>query len=108
MSAGILRTYFALFQTLWIYLYSPAFFHSFLINQPVLIQLVLQQRLDDFSKSSRIATGLYSLLGESVFLTTGSIWQRQRQRRIVNPAFEGGEGGSSRLFWPFKPPLMRS
>jgi len=48
----------------------------------------LQQRPDYFPKSSRIATGLYSLLGDSVFLTTGSTWQRQR--RIVNPAFEGG------------------
>ena len=67
---------------------SNTFFHSFLINQPALIQLVLQQRPDDFPKSSRIATGLYSLLGDSVFLTTGSTWQRQR--RIVNPAFEGG------------------
>ena len=62
--------------------------YSFLINQPALIQLVLQQRPDNFPKSSRIATGLYSLLGDSVFLTTGSTWQRQR--RIVNPAFEGG------------------
>ena len=63
------------------------FFHSFLINRPALIQLVLQQRPDDFPKSSRITTGLYSLLGESVFLTTVNAWQRQR--RIVNPAFEG-------------------
>ena len=63
------------------------FFHSFLINRPALIQLVLQQRPDDFPKSSRITTGLYSLLGESVFLTT--VNTRQRQRRIVNPAFEG-------------------
>jgi hypothetical protein len=47
--------------------FRTAFFHSFLINQPALIQLVLQQRPDDFPKSSRIATGLYSLLGDSVF-----------------------------------------
>ena len=72
----------------WMAEFRTAFFHSFLINQPALIQLVLQQRPDDFPKSARIATGLYSLLGESVFLTTGSTWQRQR--RIVNPAFEGG------------------
>jgi len=47
--------------------FRKSFFHSFLIIQPALIQLVLQQRLNDFPKSSRIATGLYSLLGESVF-----------------------------------------
>jgi hypothetical protein len=51
----------------WIAEFRTPFFHSFLIIQPALIQLVLQQRLDDFPKSSWIATGLYSLLGESVF-----------------------------------------
>ncbi len=34
------------------------------------------------------APGLRPLLGNSVFLTNGAEWQRQR--RIINPAFEGG------------------
>ncbi|HAL76132.1 MAG TPA: hypothetical protein DCM70_05875 [Rhodobacteraceae bacterium] len=88
----------------WMAEFRTAFFNSFLINQPALIQLVLQQRPDDFPKSSRIAMRLYSLLGESVFLTTGSTWQRQR--RIVNPALKGG--CSNRLFRPCKPPLVLS
>ncbi len=42
----------------------------------------------DFPKSDRIGEGLRPLLGESVFLTNGAQWQRQR--RIIDPAFEGG------------------
>jgi len=89
----------------WMAEFRTPFFHSFLINQPALIQLVLQQRPDDFPKSSRIATGLYPLLVDSVVFTTGRTWQRQR--RTVNPTCEGG-GGSSWLFRPFKPLLTRS
>ena len=83
---------------------SNSFFHSFLINQPALIQLVLQQRPDYFTKSSLIVTGLYSLLGKSIFLTTGSTWQLQR--RIVNIAFEGAR--LKQALRPCQPPLMRS
>ncbi len=42
----------------------------------------------DFPKSSRISEGLRPLLGNSVFLTNGEQWKRQR--RIIDPAFEGG------------------
>ena len=42
----------------------------------------------DFPKSSRVGEGLRPLLGNSVFLTNGDVWQRQR--RIIDPAFEGG------------------
>lgn len=64
------------------------FFRSFLINQPDLVRLVLNERPMDFPKSSRISEGLRPLLGDSVFLTNGAQWQRQR--RIIDPAFEGG------------------
>jgi len=64
------------------------FFRSYLINQPELIDLVLKKRPMDFPKSSRISEGLRPLLGDSVFLTNGPQWQRQR--RIIDPAFEGG------------------
>jgi len=49
---------------------------------------VLKDRPDDFPKSSRISEGLRPLLGNSVFLTNGETWKRQR--RIIDPAFEGG------------------
>jgi cytochrome P450 len=65
------------------------FFRSYLINQPSLIKTVLNERPMDFPKSARIAEGLKPLLGKgSVFLTNGEEWKRQR--RIIDPAFEGG------------------
>lgn len=64
------------------------FFRSYLVNQPDLIDTVLKERPLDFPKSARISEGLRPLLGESVFLTNGAQWQRQR--RIIDPAFEGG------------------
>ncbi len=64
------------------------FFRSYLVNQPDLIDTVLKERPMDFPKSARISEGLRPLLGDSVFLTNGTRWQRQR--RIIDPAFEGG------------------
>ncbi len=64
------------------------FFRSFLVNEPDLVRRVLVGRAADFPKSGRIAEGLRPLLGDSVFLTTGDTWARQR--RIIDPAFEGG------------------
>jgi cytochrome P450 len=64
------------------------FFTSYLVNDPPLIDLVLKERPDDFPKSSRVGEGLRPLLGRSVFVTNGDEWKRQR--RIIDPAFEGG------------------
>ena len=64
------------------------FFRSFLVNEPALLREVLSQRPLDFPKSDRIGTGLRPLLGNSVFVTNGAEWQFQR--RIIDPAFEGG------------------
>jgi cytochrome P450 len=64
------------------------FFRSVLINDPDLIRTVLRDRPQDFPKSLRVAEGLRPLLGASVFLTNGPEWERQR--RIIDPAFEGG------------------
>ncbi len=72
----------------WMAEFRTPFFRSFLINQPDLIDTVLKRRPDDFPKSSRISEGLRPLLGNSVFLTNGETWKRQR--RIIDPAFEGG------------------
>ena len=64
------------------------FFRSYLINQPDLIREVLKKRPMDFPKSTRVSEGLRPLLGNSVFLTNGDVWKSQR--RIIDPAFEGG------------------
>ena len=64
------------------------FFRSYMINQPDLVKTVLKTRPADFPKSTRISEGLRPLLGDSVFLTNGAQWQAQR--RIIDPAFEGG------------------
>jgi cytochrome P450 len=72
----------------WMAEFRTPFFRSFMINQPSLIQTVLKERPEDFPKSERVGEGLKPLLGESVFLTNGETWKRQR--RIIDPAFEGG------------------
>ncbi|MTI01567.1 cytochrome P450 [Roseibium sp. RKSG952] len=72
----------------WMAEFRTPFFRSYMINQPELINTVLKQRPDDFPKSNRISEGLRPLLGDSVFLTNGDTWKRQR--RIIDPAFEGG------------------
>ncbi|SHE68237.1 Cytochrome P450 [Ruegeria intermedia] len=72
----------------WMAEFRTPFFRSYLINQPELIDRVLKHRPEDFPKSGRISEGLRPLLGQSVFLTNGEAWRRQR--RIIDPAFEGG------------------
>lgn len=72
----------------WMAEFRTPFFRSFLANDPSLVKLVLKDRPDDFPKSDRVGAGLRPLLGQSVFLTNGEVWKRQR--RIIDSAFEGG------------------
>ena len=72
----------------WMAEFRTPFFRSYMCNQPELVDLVLKQRPDDFPKSDRIREGLKLLLGNSVFVTNGETWKRQR--RIIDPAFQGG------------------
>ncbi len=72
----------------WMAEFRTPFFRSYLCNDPALVRRVLNERPDDFPKSNRIREGLKPLLGNSVFVTNGDIWKRQR--RIIDPAFEGG------------------
>ena len=72
----------------WMAEFRTPFFRSFLINQPDLVQLVLKDRPQDFPKSSRLGEGLRPLLGNSVFLTNGAQWQRQRASST--PPWTGG------------------
>ncbi len=73
----------------WMAEFKTPFFRSYLVNQPDLIAAILKERPQDFPKSDRISEGLRPLLGDSVFLTNGPHWERQR--RIIDPAFEGGK-----------------
>ncbi len=72
----------------WMAEFKTPFFRSFLVNDPKLVREVLNVRPEDFPKSDRISEGLRPLLGNSVFVTNGAEWERQR--RIIDPAFEGG------------------
>ncbi|WP_299653066.1 cytochrome P450 [uncultured Tateyamaria sp.] len=72
----------------WMAEFRTPFFRSYLMNQPELVKTVLKDRPNDFPKSDRVSEGLRPLLGNSVFLTNGDTWKRQR--RIIDPAFEGG------------------
>lgn len=62
--------------------------HSFICNDPSLVELILKRQPADFPKSRRLAAGLQPLIGNSVFIANGEEWARQR--RIIDPAFEGG------------------
>lgn len=72
----------------WMAEFKTPFFRSYLCNDPALMNRILVERPDDFPKSNRIREGLNPLLGNSVFVTNGEQWKRQR--RIIDPAFEGG------------------
>ena len=72
----------------WMAEFRTPFFRSYLCNDPALVRRVLEERPGDFPKSDRVTEGLRPLLGRSVFVTNGEEWLRQR--RIIDPAFEGG------------------
>ncbi len=64
------------------------FFRSYLVNELSLVRRVLVEQAGAFPKSDRVTRGLRPLLGRSVFVTNGAEWEHQR--RIIDPAFEGG------------------
>jgi len=72
----------------WMAEFRLPFFRSYFVNDPNLVDHVLKKDPDKFPKSEIIKGALYSLLGDSVFVTNGEVWKRQR--RIIDPAFEGG------------------
>jgi cytochrome P450 len=72
----------------WMAEFRTPFFRSYLVNQPDLVEEILRAHPQAFPKSDRVGDGLRPLLGNSVFLTNGETWARQR--RIIDPAFEGG------------------
>jgi cytochrome P450 len=63
-------------------------YSSYMPNQPDLVRRVLVERPDDFPKSDLVRRIAGDLLGQSVFVTNGEKWKRQR--RIIDPSFGGG------------------
>ena len=57
----------------------------YMVNDPAMVKLVLQDNSTDFPKSPLLGNALRPLLGDSVFTTNGSTWQRQRE--MMEPAF---------------------
>jgi cytochrome P450 len=72
----------------WMAEFRTPFFRSYLCNDPALVRRVLDEGPEAFPKSDRVTEGLRPLLGRSVFVTNGEEWLHQR--RIIDPAFEGG------------------
>jgi cytochrome P450 len=71
----------------------------FMANDPEVVRKVMVDDYEKFPKHALLHRTLKPLLGESIFTTNGAIWQRQR--RLLDPAFE-----SARLKAVF--PLMLS
>ncbi|MEM9060099.1 MAG: cytochrome P450 [Pseudomonadota bacterium] len=63
-------------------------YNSYMPNQPDLVRRVLVDEPDAFPKSDVVRQTIGDLLGNSVFVTNGETWKRQR--RIIDPSFEGG------------------
>lgn len=58
----------------------------YLANQPELVKRILVDEAENFPKSSVIADMLELLMGDSIFVSNGEVWKRQR--RMMDPAFE--------------------
>jgi cytochrome P450 len=56
-------------------------------NQPDLIKRILVDEADHFPKSQMMSNMLQLLLGDSIFVSNGDVWKRQR--RMMDPAFVG-------------------
>ena len=58
----------------------------FMVREPRLVREMLVERATDFPKSQLMRSMLLLLTGDSIFVSNGKIWQRQR--RIIDQAFE--------------------
>jgi len=58
----------------------------YMLNDTEQVKRVMQTEADSFPKSRLLHEALEPLLGESIFTTNGEQWQRQRT--MMNPAFE--------------------
>ena len=66
----------------WMAEFRTPFFRSYMCNDPELVDRVLKAPIRVFSKSERIRVGLKPLLGESIFISNGDLWEHQRRRHV--------------------------
>jgi cytochrome P450 len=71
----------------------------YMVNEPKFVKRVMETEAAQFPKSDLLGEALRPLLGDSIFTTSGSVWQRQRS--MMDPAF-----AQARLTVAF--PVMRS
>ena len=71
-----------------------------LVNDPVLVRQLLTERVERFPKNDLMVGALEPLVGDSVFVSSGGKWRRQRRmidaafsHMRVNRAFRGMEAG---------------
>lgn len=57
---------------------------TFIVNRPDLVRHVLVEREDMFPKSDLMVHALQPLIGNSIFVSSGATWKRQRE--MVDPA----------------------
>lgn len=57
----------------------------YMVNEPGLVKQVLDTKADAFPKSNLLGEALKTLLGESIFTTSGDQWRKQRT--MMDPAF---------------------
>ena len=67
--------------------------HLYMVNDPPLVKEILSERAMEFPKHELLDNSLGDLLGQSIFTTNGSVWQRQR--RMMEPAFSAQGLGNS-------------
>jgi len=58
---------------------------TLLVNDPMLVRDVLTDPADIFPKNDLMVGALEPLVGDSIFVTSGDTWRRQR--RMIDPAF---------------------
>lgn len=57
----------------------------YMVNEPALVKQVLDTQADAFPKSNLLGEALKTLLGQSIFTTSGDQWRKQRT--MMDPAF---------------------
>ena len=56
-----------------------------IVNDPALVREILQDESEVYPKSDLMAAALEPLIGNSIFVSSGATWRRQR--RMIDPAF---------------------
>ena len=56
-----------------------------IVNDPLLVRSILTEQSEIFPKSDLMVNALEPLIGDSMFVSSGEVWRRQR--RMIDPAF---------------------